>query len=133
VQRVIYYLRTPAESTATGKELIRGVTRNLLATLTVTPDEEMLLSNVKNLEIECYDGSQWRNTWDTTESDTNLPVAVRFRIEQASHIPNLEPLELLVPISVQITTNEAAVSETETETASPSGMETVTGGNPEPE
>ena len=35
----------------------------------------------KTLEFDCYDGSQWRNTWDTSAGDTNLPVAVRVRIQ----------------------------------------------------
>ncbi len=117
VQRVAYRLRDPADRTLPGKELVRSVTRNLLATTTPTPDEEVLLGGITSLEIECYDGSQWRNTWDTTLSDSNLPTAVLFRFHWADAAPNRPPLELLVPITVQISTNDASGTETNTETS----------------
>jgi type II secretion system protein J len=114
VQRVTYRLRDAADrSSGTGKELVRSVTRNLLATITPTPDERVLLANIATLEIECYDGTQWRNTWDSTQQDTNLPVAVRMRILAAEPPPNPQPIELLVPINVQTTTNQTETGETQ--------------------
>ncbi len=111
VQRVTYRLRDSADRTSTGKELIRSVTRNLLATITPTPDEQVLLANITTLEIECYDGMQWRNTWDTTQTDTNLPVAVRMRLRPAEPPANPQPIELLVPLSTQVTTNQTETGE----------------------
>jgi len=112
VQRVTYRLRESNDRSSAGKELVRGVTRNLLATITPMPDEQVLLTNVKMLEIECYDGFQWRNTWDSTQNDTNLPVAVRMRILPSVPPANPEPIELLVPIQVQVTANETETEET---------------------
>lgn len=111
VQRVTYRLRDSADRTSAGKELVRSVTRNLLATITPTPDEQVLLANINTLEIECYDGMQWRNTWDTTQTDTNLPVAVRMRLLTAEPPANPEPIELLVPLSTQVTSNQTETSE----------------------
>ena len=113
VQRVAYRLRESTDrTTATGKEFVRSVTRNLLATITPTPDDQLLLTNVANLEIECYDGSQWRDSWDTTQSDTNLPTAVRFRIQLAGTTSDetraRQPIELVVPISLQTSTNDTS-------------------------
>lgn len=111
VQRVTYRLRDSKDRSSAGKELVRGVTRNLLATITPMPDEQVLLTNVKMLEIECYDGFQWRNTWDSTQNDTNLPVAVRMRILPVEPPANPQPIELLVPIQVQATANETETEE----------------------
>ncbi len=109
VQRVTYGLRDPADRTQPGKDLIRSVTRNLLSTVTPTPSDQLLLGGVNTLEFECYDGSQWRNTWDTTQSDTNLPVAIRLRLQLSGSTPDdarrQQPIELLVAIDPQISTN----------------------------
>ena len=55
---------------------------------------------MQTLEFDCYDGTQWRNTWDTSAGDTNLPVAVRVRIQlvakQGEASGNVQPLEMLV-------------------------------------
>lgn len=114
VQLVTYRLRDNTDRSAAGKDLVRSVTRNLLATMTPTPEEHSLLGNVSSLEIECYDGSQWRNTWDTTQQETNLPTAVRFRIQQANTTRTLQPIELVIPINVQTTTNDASSAESST-------------------
>jgi len=113
VQRVTYRLREAVgQNSGAGKELVRGVTRNLLATITPVPEEQVLLSHLAALEIECYDGMQWRSSWDTTQSDTNLPVAVLFRIHTAEATPETRPIELLVPIQVQVSAQETATEET---------------------
>ena len=67
------------------------------------------MDKVQTLQIDCYDGMQWRNTWDTSAGDTNLPVAVRVRIQlvakQGGGNANPTPLEMLVPIISQTRTN----------------------------
>lgn len=102
IQRVTYELRP----TATGKDLIRSVTRNLLATITPVPDDQWLLGTVESLDFDCYDGTQWRTAWDTTMSDTNLPVAVRVRIQLAGGSRNRSPITLVVPLDSQSGTNQ---------------------------
>jgi len=67
------------------------------------------MGNVQTLQFDCYDGSQWRNTWDTSTGDTNLPMAVRIRIQlvakQAEGAGNLQPLETVVPLVSQTRTD----------------------------
>jgi len=115
LQEVFYELKAPTDRDEQGMDLVRCVNRNLLATTTQTPEIQRLLSHVRTLEFECYDGTQWRNTWDTSNGDTNLPTTVRVRImlaprvgEQASRVAR--PLELLVPLVSQtpILTNSAS-------------------------
>ena len=106
VQRVTYALR----ATTAGNDLIRSVTRNLLATTTPVPEDQWLMGNVARLDFDCYDGTQWRTTWDTTMSDTNLPVAVRVRIQPAGSSRNQQPITLVVPLDTQSNSNQTTAS-----------------------
>jgi type II secretion system protein J len=110
IQEVFYELKAPTDRNQAGMELVRCVNRNLLATTTSTPETRSLLGNVQTLQFECYDGTQWRDTWDTSAGDTNLPVAVRIRVQlaakQGETSPNQQPLEMLVPLISQTRTNQ---------------------------
>jgi len=110
IQEVTYELRDPTERNSLGgKDLIRSVSRNLLSTTTPDSDDQWLLGNVQSLEFACFDGIDWRDTWDTSLGDTNLPVAVRVRIQLATDSTvdtrNRQPIELVVPLVTQFRTN----------------------------
>jgi type II secretion system protein J len=111
VQKVTYELRSPSDSSLPGKDLVRSVTRNLLATANVDVEDQWMMGNVADLTISCYDGTQWQNAWDTTDptsSNTNLPLAVRVDIQLAGNNDGNQrsaPLELLVPIDSMSRTN----------------------------
>lgn len=109
LQEVFYELKAPTDRNQAGMDLVRCVNRNLLATTTQTPEIQWLMGNVQTLEFECYDGTQWRNTWDTSSGDTNLPVAIRVRIELSAQpdqgAAKVEPIEMLVPLVSQARTN----------------------------
>jgi type II secretion system protein J len=115
LQRVRYELVEPADRTTRGRDLVRVVTRNLLSTTTTELDRQWLMSNVESLEFLAYDGSSWRDSWDTTLGDTGLPTAVRARFLLANTntvngvASSREPVELLVPLVTQARTS---VSET---------------------
>ena len=110
IQKVTYELKTPTTSDALGgKDLVRTVTRNLLSTATPEASDQWLLGSVQNLQFECFDGTQWLDNWDTTAGNTNLPVAVRVRIELAEGndaASGQQPIELLVPVASQSATNQ---------------------------
>ncbi len=111
VQRVTYELRPSTGAAGVrGQDLVRSVTRDLLATITPVPEDQWMLGHVQNLTFDCYDGTQWRNTWDTTSADTNLPIAVRVTIQLAGEGPDdphaREPIVLLVPIDSLARTNQ---------------------------
>lgn len=111
IQCVTYELRPSAGSFGNqGQDLVRSVTRNLLATITPVPEDQWMLGHVQSLTFDCFDGTQWRNSWDTTMSDTNLPIAVRVTIQLAGEGPGdpraREPIVLTVPIDSQSRTNQ---------------------------
>jgi type II secretion system protein J len=110
VQRVTYELRPPADRSAPGQDLVRSVTRNLLSTIPQSPVDQWLMGGVQSIEFSCFDGTQWRDYWDTTLTDTNLPVAVRVRIQLAGNgggPANPQPIEIVVPIDTQAQTSAA--------------------------
>jgi type II secretion system protein J len=98
VQKVTYGVKD--------KQLVRGVTRNLLAAVTPVADDQAMMDGVDSVQFDCYDGTQWRSTWDTTLADTDLPLAVRVRIQMASDSPNRQPIELIVPVNARSSTNQ---------------------------
>lgn len=115
VQEVVYELRssTGARRNA-GGELVRLVTRNLLSTTQLEMDEQLLLEGVESFEVSCYDGYQWLETWDTSLGETNLPSAVRIRLlmtaPEGQDSRDREPVELIVPLVCQSTTNAVATA-----------------------
>jgi general secretion pathway protein J len=103
LQEVVYELKAPTDKNQTGMDLVRCVNPNLLATSTQAADIRPLMSHVETADFDCYDGSQWRNTWDTSSGDTNLPVAVRIRIRLVANpgedASRKAPLEIMVPLT----------------------------------
>jgi len=82
VQKVQYYLaRAEEPGQSEGNDLVRAVTRNLLASTVEEPEEERLLSGVQSLEFAYYDGEYWQGVWDSTTRENETPRAVRMHVE----------------------------------------------------
>ncbi len=113
LQEVFYELKTPGDRNQAGMDLVRCINRNLLATTTPTPDTQSLLSHIETVQFECFDGSQWRTTWDTSAGDTNLPTAVRITIQMTAKpgedASKMQPFQMIVPlVSQTLRTNQTA-------------------------
>ena len=118
IQRVSYVLTEPADRNAAGRDLIRAVTRNLLpATVIEEPARQWLMSGVQGVTFYYYDGTQWRDSWDSTTPDptsgltNNLPQAIKVQIQLATWpggkaVAVAAPIELVVPIVLQARTNK---------------------------
>jgi type II secretion system protein J len=116
VQRVTYELKTSADRSSPGRDLVRSVTRNLLTLTAPVVDDQLMLSGVASIKFSCYDGVQWQETWDTTgmtSVNTNLPLAVRVDIQMSGN-NNAAPVEILVPIDSQSRTNMVLTATTGT-------------------
>ena len=108
IQRVIYDLRAPNDSSANGKALVRTVTRNLLTTGTEDDDEQYLANGIESMSFSYFDGANWLDTWDDT-TETNLPLAVRVNVQMAPPTTDAarpDPIQMLVPLMVQGHTND---------------------------
>jgi type II secretory pathway pseudopilin PulG len=114
VQEVEYYIANdPKGATLDTGMLVRSVDRNLLATLRAPTREEMILSNVAAMEVEFYDGQNWVDSWEVTDGDSELPLAVRVRIRQrlaGEKEKELAPVEILVPWTTQRFTTSGSSS-----------------------
>ncbi len=116
VQEIVYELRAPTRRDERGgRDLVRTVSRNLLTTTALDAREEILLANVELLEFTCYDGSVWRDDWDTTLNDTNAPSALRVRLQMAPHrefhTGKWEPYEMIVPLVTRPSAPETTTEE----------------------
>jgi len=121
IQRVSYVLVDSTNRGAAGRDLIRAVARNLLpATMEDEPTQQWLMSGVQSIAFYYYDGTQWRDSWDSTTADpttgltNNLPQAIKVQIQLASEqtgraLSVAAPVELVVPIVVQARTNKTQV------------------------
>lgn len=110
IQRVTYELK-PSTSGAPGTDLYRSVTRNLLTETTPDVEDQLMITGIASVKFSCYDGSQWYDTWDTTDPgsvSTNLPVAVRVDIQPGGSARDWAPIEILVPINSQSRTNSTS-------------------------
>jgi len=112
VQKVTYFLADPTNN-ATGRDLIRSISRNPLPlNTTEEPEQQWLLGGIERMALQFYDGRAWTETWDSTLT-TNLPMAIKVQIAlagQNSQRSLLAPIEFIVPVMVQPRTNTAATA-----------------------
>ncbi len=113
VQKVAYLLVESTNRNALGRDLVRAVTRNLLPAggIEELPAEQLLLSDVEDVFFLYHDGTDWQETWDSTADQTRkLPRAIKVQIQLAGASPAelRPPVELVVPIVVEATTNSVS-------------------------
>ena len=120
LEQVYYFLRTPTNNIP-GMDLYRAVTANLLQIVPEQCSQQYLMSGVDS--INCYffaqstgQAGQWLQFWDSTNPDqgtlqtNNVPRAIKFEIQLISASRGYGrsvPVELVVPISVQASTNQS--------------------------
>lgn len=110
LQRVVYRLIPPTND-AEGLDLMRTVTRNLLAPVEEPPEDQFLLDGVEELLFQYYDGTQWRESWDSAVEPAVLPLAIKVQLflsRSRTNLADREPVELVVPIEVRPLTNTSA-------------------------
>ncbi len=92
--------RTTSYGATTGSDLVRVVTRNLLASTVEEPEEVRLFSDVESLEFSYYDGEYWQDSWDSTVEDNECPEAVLMRIDFFEDDDGIrpQPIELMCEI-----------------------------------
>jgi hypothetical protein len=108
VQKVDYLLQAPTNHVNySGRDLVRGVTRNLLAINPATPDAQTLLQDVQNLQFSYYDGTNWNDSWSTTLS--NIPIAIKVLIDfnNLKGAMQRPSIEFVVPVVAWSSTNSA--------------------------
>ncbi len=119
IEQVYYFLAAPTNNIP-GMDLYRAVTPNLLPILPEQPATQYLMSGVDSINFYYYSpgnqqAGQWLDYWDSTTPDqwtlqtNNVPRAIRVEIQlTARGYGRSAPVEIVVPITVQAGTNQAA-------------------------
>ena len=114
VQKVSYQLVNSTNLTSRGRDLVRSVTRNLLASQQEQPVQQPLLTGVQSISFLFHDGAQWRDTWDSTTADSaRLPHAIKVKLQMEAELDARTvpaPIELVVPLLVDGGTNVTSTS-----------------------
>ena len=114
VQKVSYQLVSSTNLDSTGRDLVRSVTRNLLPSLQAQAVKQSLLAGVQAISFQFHDGSQWRDSWDSTTADSaRLPRAIKVQLQMAGELNARAlpaPVELVVPLLVDGGSNTTAQS-----------------------
>lgn len=109
MQKVVYTLRDSNNGPGhAGRDLFRLVTRNLLAPMQEDPAEQFLMSEVEDLQFYFFDGTQWLNSWDSTNEVSALPRAIKVQLNLAANgadRPFKAFYELVVPVASQMRSN----------------------------
>jgi prepilin-type N-terminal cleavage/methylation domain-containing protein len=63
-----------------GVDIVRRVTRNLLAQIEPLPDEHTIAAHVQSFNIRYYDGYDWLDQWNAAMRDSRLPLAVEIAV-----------------------------------------------------
>lgn len=115
LQKVALSTEPPEHSDeAEGRDLLREITRNLLASTEEAPEEQRLLHGLESLEFQYYDGEAWQDSWDSTTMENALPLAVRIQIRFQ---PGQEgsrsqiPIDMIVPMAAGTSASESAKEE----------------------
>lgn len=99
----VRYVLEPAD-VAGSFRLLRHENRNLLAVQTDDAEGTPILEGVVSFAVNWYDGSTWRESWDSTAEDNALPEAAHVRIDFAATAGVAPlPLEMMVPFVVRTT------------------------------
>ena len=109
VQKVDYWLQDPTNRTSgAGKDFIRGVTRNLLATAPIMPEPQPLLQGVQKVKFSYFDGTNWADAWNSVTMSSNTPAAIKLRIDFATIRGGgaaSPPIQMFVPVLPPLGTN----------------------------
>lgn len=119
VQQIEYYL-APANKireNPNSLELVRAVTRNLLAPTYQPPVEQRLISGVSAFQLSFFDGETWMTSWDSELQTPALPKAIQIYLEFATtnQSDNSLPPSLTQIVSILAEPRTAKDEETEAE------------------
>ncbi len=111
VMKIEYYLAEDEETgDDAGMNLMRAITRNLLATVEEDPEETILLRKVRGLSFSYLSEDEWEDAWDSTTQDNEIPEAVLARVEVAMEADSesIMAMEIFAPLEIIAPTPEEA-------------------------
>ena len=122
LQEIEYYIGDdPSSPGSSSGALKRAISRNILAITPQVDKEETLLTGITAMEVAFFDGSNWQDTWDTTDASTStdptatvgVPTAIRLRFTlspEAHPAMNRKTIEVIVRWTTQPNSAPAAAA-----------------------
>lgn len=98
-KHVQYAVVTDATN-ASRNDLVRYVTTNLLSPTLVDPAQETICRGVQSFSLSYFDGANWTDTWDSSQQNGTLPVAIQFTLVLLPARPGEEPLQTVRTIAL---------------------------------
>lgn len=103
--------------------LSRQVIRDVLAGDSSSPEEEILARNITGFSVSYFDGTQWTDSWDSTQQNNALPLAAELTVEVKAPTAN-DPehrykLTRMVAFSCGQTSDQAAATAAAAAAATP--------------
>jgi type II secretion system protein J len=90
--------------------LVRRATRNLQPpSVQPEPDEEIICRGVSSFTLQYFDGSNWNVSWDSTQENNELPVAVQVILELEEPTPDGKMNTVKYTRNILLTTSMAAL------------------------
>lgn len=123
VQQIEYYL-APANKPLENQnrlDLVRAVTRNLLAPTYQPPVERRLVSGISAFQLSFFDGETWMTSWDSELQEPVLPKAVQIYLEFAHTNQSGNSLPPSITQIVSILAEPRAAKDEETEATESEG------------
>ena len=134
VQQIEYYL-APANKPLENQnrlELVRAVTRNLLAPTYQPPEEQRLVSGVSAFQLSFFDGETWMTSWNSELQTPALPKAVQIYLEFAPTNQSDNPLPPSLTQIVSIPAEPRTAKDEETEATESEDDDAGSGNNQNP-
>lgn len=88
------------ETNASQNDLIRYVTTNLLSPTLLDPTEERICRGVETFTLSYFDGANWNDTWDSSQHNNTLPVAIELTLVLAPARPDADPVQTVRTIAL---------------------------------
>jgi hypothetical protein len=114
IQKITYALRvSDTGNNPVGKDLYRIVTRNLLPTAQEQSVDQFLIGGVEQFNLWYHDGTQWKNSWDSTTDTNGLPKGIKVELVFAANEDEKRPkvsMQIVSPVMVQSLTNTALIA-----------------------
>ena len=81
-------------------DLVRYVTTNLLSPTLLDPTQERICRGVQTFTLSYFDGVNWTDTWDSSQQNNTLPVAIQLTLVLLPSRPDAAPIQTVRTITL---------------------------------
>jgi prepilin-type N-terminal cleavage/methylation domain-containing protein len=98
--KYVQYAVVPNATNASENDLVRYVTTNLLSPTLVDPTQETICRGVQSFSLSYFDGTNWNDTWDSSQQNNALPVAVQLTLVLLPPRAGADPIQTVCTVTL---------------------------------